>query len=134
MTLTGECFCGTIKYEVRAPLRDARSCHRSRCRKAFSSAASAYALVDAEQFAWTAGEETLSSYEAAPGWGLAFCSVCGSTLCGMHRGTVHGITLGTLNGDPKVALQRHIYVGSKAPWDEIGGDCPQYDEGPPESQ
>ena len=50
MAITGECFCGEIKYRVNGVLRDARSCHCSRCRKAFSSQASAYALVEPEEF------------------------------------------------------------------------------------
>jgi len=31
-----------------------------------------------------------------------------------------------------VRIERHIFVGSKAPWDEIGGDGEQFDERPPE--
>lgn len=41
--ITGECFCGEITYQVSGKLRDAKSCHCSRCRKAFASQASAYA-------------------------------------------------------------------------------------------
>jgi len=50
--ITGECFCGEVKYQVNGVLRDARSCHCSRCRKAFSSQASAYALVNTQEFRW----------------------------------------------------------------------------------
>ena len=127
MAVFGECFCGGVRYEIQGALRDARSCHCSRCRKAFSGAASAYAEVDADQFSWVAGEEKLSVYEPSPEWGMAFCGECGSTLCGLHQGRVHGITLGTVNGDLGITLQRHIFVGSKARWDEIGGHAPQYE-------
>jgi hypothetical protein len=27
-----------------------------------------------------------------------------------------------------VEIEMHIFVGSKAPWDHIGGDAPQFDE------
>ncbi len=131
MSISGECFCGGVKYEVQGALSDARSCHCSRCRKVFGGAASAYAEVEAGKFSWVAGQEKLTVYESAPGWGLYFCGVCGSTLGGVHEGQVHGVALGSVNGDPGVTLQRHIFVGSKAPWDEIGGDTPQYDEAPP---
>jgi len=127
MAVFGECFCGGVRYEIQGALRDARSCHCSRCRKAFSGAGSAYAEVDADQFSWVAGEEKLSVYEPSPEWGMAFCGECGSTLCGLYQGRVHGITLGTVNGDPGITLQRHIFVGSKARWDEIGGHAPQYE-------
>jgi hypothetical protein len=41
MTLTVGCFCGHVRYQISAPLRRTRSCHCSRCRKAFSGAGSA---------------------------------------------------------------------------------------------
>jgi hypothetical protein len=131
--ITGECFCGSIKYQVDGKLRDARSCHCSRCRKAFSSQASAYALVNLLEFKWVSGEELLTSYVGEHGFGLQFCSKCGSTLCGIFSGTIHGVTLGCVNGDPKVELGRHIYVGSKASWEVIPKNVPQYQEGAPKN-
>jgi len=50
MAITDECFCGEIKYQINGLLLDARSCHCSRCRKAFSAQASAYALVEPQEF------------------------------------------------------------------------------------
>jgi len=131
MAITGECFCGAITYSVSGKLRDARSCHCSRCRKAFSSQASAYALVNSDEFEWLTGEDLLTSYASAQGYGLQFCSVCGSTLCGVHEGVVHGITLGCVNGDPKVEIGRHIFVGSKATWEVIPNGVTTFNEGPP---
>jgi hypothetical protein len=43
---------------------------------------------------------------------------------------VHGVTLGSVDGDPGVEIDMHIFVDSKAPWDRIGGDAPQYQEFP----
>ncbi len=128
--ITGACFCGKVRYRVTAPLKHARSCHCSRCRKAFSGAGSAYAEVEPGSFVWLSGESALVTYEAMPGWGLRFCGVCGSTLCGTHNGEVHGVTLGCVDGDPGVEIEKHIFVGSKAPWDHIGGDAPQYESYP----
>ncbi len=130
MAVTGGCFCGRVRYKVGAPLLNARSCHCSRCRKAFSGAGSAYAEVVPGSFAWVAGEGELSQYESTPGWGLCFCRVCGSTLCGVHEGAVHGITLGCVDGDPGVSISVHIFVGSRAPWDHIGGNAPQFEDFP----
>ena len=39
-----------------------------------------------------------------------------------------GITLGTIDGDPGVDIERHIFVGSKAPWDHIGGAAQKFEE------
>lgn len=133
MTITGECFCGSIKYEIRSKLKDARSCHCSRCRKVFSAQASAYALVDAGTFSWLQGEGMLTSFETQPGFGLQFCSRCGSTLCGTHEGRVHGVTLGCVNGDPRVEIGYHIHVGSKAAWERMPEGVTAYEQGLPQS-
>ena len=125
-TLTGECFCGDIGYEIRGPLAPATSCHCSRCRKAFSGAGSAMSRVDPAAFAWTRGADLLQTYVNREGVGLGFCRRCGTTLCGLSNGDVMGITLGTLNGDPEATIGQHIFVGSKASWDEIGGNAPQF--------
>lgn len=128
--ITGECFCGAVKYQLNGKLRDARSCHCSRCRKAFSSQASAYAEVDASEFEWTSGQDNLKSYTNVEGFGLSFCGTCGSTLCGIYQGSVHGVTLGCVNGNPDVEIGMHIYVGSKADWEVLPEGLNTYEEGP----
>jgi hypothetical protein len=117
MKNTGECFCGDVRYEYEGELLDARSCHCSRCRKVSSAQASAYALIKSAGFNWMCGEEQLTSYVGNEGFGIQFCSKCGSTLCGILEGVVHGVMLGCVNGDPEVEIARHIYVGSKAGWE-----------------
>lgn len=133
MSHTGECFCGSVTYQIDGELSDARSCHCSRCRKVFSSQASAYALVNPNEFRWLSGEHLLTTYVGQEGFGFQFCSQCGSTLCGIFDGTIHGVTLGCMNGDSEVKLERHIYVGSKAGWEIIPEGVPHYREGVPEN-
>lgn len=126
MAITGGCFCGRVRYEINAPLFNARSCHCSRCRKAFNGSGSAYAEVASGSFTWVNGEQELTRYESTSGWALCFCRTCGTTLAGIHQGAVHGVTLGSVDGDPGVQIGMHIFVGSRAPWDHIGGDAPQF--------
>ena len=129
MLITGECFCGEVTYQISGLLRDARSCHCSRCRKAFSSQASAYALVDSKEFEWLTGVNLLTTFVGEHGFGLQFCKLCGSTLCGVIDGHIHGVTLGCLNGDPEIELGMHIYVGSKAKWETLPEGVTQYEKG-----
>lgn len=133
MAVTGECFCGKVNYQINGILRNAISCHCSRCRKAFSSQASAYALVEPKEFEWLSGENLLTSYVNKQGFGIQFCSKCGSTICGVLNGVVHGVTLGCVNGDPNIELGKHIYVGSKASWEVIPEGVLQYQEGVPKN-
>jgi len=132
MTISGECFCGKVAYQVDGELHDARSCHCSRCRKAFSSQASAYALVKPGEFSWLRGEGLLTTHANKQGVGWQFCSRCGSTLCGIVNSTIHGVTLGCVNGDPGIELSRHIYVASKASWEILPEGVPLYQEDAPE--
>jgi hypothetical protein len=78
------------------------------------------------------GKALLSSYVGKHGFGFQFCKTCGSTICGIYDGAVHGVTLGCVNGDPEIELGMHIYVGSKATWEKIPDGVPQYQEGVPE--
>lgn len=133
--IRGGCFCDSVRYEIRGSLQDARACHCSRCRKAFSGASSAYAEVaPSSAFEWVSGEDLIAIHETGEGWGLAFCSKCGSTICGLHKGSVHGLTLGCIDGDPGVEVEMHIFVDSKAPWDHIGGTAEQHAEHAPTDQ
>jgi hypothetical protein len=132
MYITGECFCGGIKYRIEGKLDEARSCHCSRCRKAFSAPASAGARVDSDAFKWLSGESLLTTYEIKDGFGLQFCSRCGSTLCRVHNGAVYVVTLGCVNGDPEVEIGMHTYVGSKAKWEIVPDGVSQFLEGPPD--
>ncbi len=68
----------------------------------------------------------LSIFETGGGGAMGFCSQCGSTLCGMYNQSVHGLTLGCVDGHPGVEVDMHIFVDSKAPWDHNGGDAPQF--------
>ena len=128
MIITGECFCGDIKYQVDGKLRDGKSCHCSRCRKAFSSQASSSAVVEPEDFKWLSGEDQLNSFIGEHGFGYQFCKMCGSTLCTVYNGKVFQLTLGCINGDPEIEIGKHIYVGSKAKWEVIPESVTQFEE------
>ena len=132
MAITGECFCGAVKYQLDGALRDAKSCHCSRCRKAFSAQASSSAMVEPQDFAWKSGEELLTTHMVEHGFGLQFCSVCGSTVCTVHNGEIYQVTLGCVNGDPDIEIGKHIFVGSKAAWEIIPENVVQFQEGPPQ--
>jgi hypothetical protein len=97
----------------------------------FSAQASAYAEVEPGAFEWVAGEDLLTTFDTGSGFGLKFCGRCGSTLCGVFGGEVHGVTLGCVNGDPEIEIGMHIFVGSKAAWEVMPEGVTQFAEGPP---
>ena len=114
--IEAECLCGAVRYRIDGALKNARSCHCSRGREAFTGAASAYTELESQQsFAWTIGRENVRRYSSQIDWGLGFCKTCGSTMCGYIKNSVHGVKPGCVNGDPGVKIGAHIIVGSRAP-------------------
>jgi hypothetical protein len=91
-------------------------------------------VVSREGFRLLAGEELLSVYRV-PGDAKAavFCKMCGSSLFRGEwpDGQVIGIRLGTLDADPGVRPQYHIFADSRASWEELPEDgLPRYSKRP----
>lgn len=129
---SGSCLCGTIRYEIRGDIGPGYYCHCARCRKASGSAFASNAVVAAEDFVVTAGQDALKTYTADTGLHRVFCGNCGSPIISRREGVSQvRVRLGTLDTPLGQGPQAHIYVGSKADWWEIHDDLTQYPEAPP---
>ena len=126
--ITGGCLCGKVRYEVTGPFLRAGHCHCSRCRKHSGAAVSTQGRVRREEFRLVSGEESVRVYRPGAGAVKAFCASCGSSLFGgtWPGGPEVSIRLGSVDGDPGIRPQYHTFVDSRAPWDEITDDLPQY--------
>ncbi len=129
--IQGGCLCGRVRYEIAGPLFTADHCHCSMCRRQHGAAFATYANFNPGGFKWIAGADLVKIFETSTGGGYCFCRECGSTLAGTDKGTVTSVTLGTVEGDPGTRPVAHIFVGSRARWDEITDDLPQFEERPP---
>jgi hypothetical protein len=133
MAIKGGCLCGRVRYEITGRLFNADNCHCSKCRRQHGAAFATYADIDPGDFTWISGEDLLKKYETLSGAGWCFCTNCGSSLAGTANGKITSITLGTVEGDPGIKPESHIFVGSKAHWYEIKDDLQQFDERPPDT-
>jgi hypothetical protein len=83
---------------------------------------------------FTRGEDRLVTYKVpeARYFKHSFCRTCGSSMprLDFERG-IDIVPMGSLDDDPGIRPQRHIFVGSRAAWDEIHDDLPQDLEAPP---
>lgn len=131
MSIKGGCLCGKVRYEISGQLFGADNCHCSMCRRQHGAAFASYAALNPDDFKWISGKNLVKTYEIEGGDGWCFCTECGSTLAGTRKGKVNTITLGTVEGDPVIRPECHIFVGSKANWHEINDDLPQFEERPP---
>jgi len=130
MAITGGCLCGGVHYEITGPLFAASHCHCSMCRQQHGAAFATYAKFDAGDFKWISGEDLVKVYQTSSGAGWCFCSECGSSLAAADKGRVTSVTLGTIDSDPGIAVESHIFTGSMAPWHEITDNLPQFEEWP----
>ena len=128
MAIKGGCLCGKVRYEVTGPLFDADHCHCSMCRRQHGAAFATYAQFNPDAFKWTSSEEFVKVFEPSPSGGWCFCSGCGSTLAGTDKGKITTVTLGSVEGDPGIKPESHIFVGSKAEWHDICDNLPQFEE------
>ena len=133
MAVKGGCLCGKVRYEIDGRLFDSTHCHCSMCRRQHGAAFATYADFEPEDFRWISGENLVKTFEPSPEGGWCFCSECGSSLAGTENGKVVAVTLGTVEGDPGIRPESHIFAAFRAGWHEISDDLPQYDEWPPET-
>ncbi len=115
--IRGSCLCQGVKFEIHGKLGRSSHCHCSMCRKAHGAAFGSYAAAKAEQFRVVAGGTLIARYASSPGVTRTFCSRCGSTLqfLSATNPEIVDVALGTLDDDPGIRVERHIFVASKAP-------------------
>lgn len=130
--LYGSCLCGGITYEISGPLISPLNCHCRMCRKAHGAAFRTRASLKSEHFRFIEGEELLTYFESSPGEKRSFCKVCGSVIITRFDKSPKylGFALGTLDTDPEITIEQHVYTDYKAPWFEITDQLPQSKEQP----
>jgi hypothetical protein len=115
--MKGSCLCGRIAYEVDRLDGPIGHCHCKTCRKAHAAAFATTARVNREHFRWLRGEEHLGAFESTPGKLRRFCTQCGSHLMAEWLDKPQVIVrVATLDDDPGVTPQAHIWTSHDAPW------------------
>lgn len=125
----GGCLCGSVRFQINGAIRNIVYCHCSQCRKAQGSAFATNGIVRAQDFKILSGEEALTGYESTPGQTKYFCKTCGSPIMSKAASKPDQIRirLGTVESDIEERPMAHIFATSKANWEEITGDLPQYE-------
>ncbi|MDO8893333.1 MAG: GFA family protein [Sulfurimicrobium sp.] len=126
---TGSCLCGSVRFEIEGAIRNIVCCHCSQCRKAQGSAFATNGIVKYSDFTVLHGQDELTAYESTPGQTKYFCKTCGSPIMSKlaSRPDEVRVRLGTIESDIEERPMAHIFVTSKAEWEEISGDLPQYE-------
>jgi hypothetical protein len=124
----GSCLCGAIRFEITGALGPIVMCHCGQCRKAQGGAFAVNAVVPVEDFTIVAGRDKLAAYESSPGKLRHFCRDCGSPIISTRTSApgVVRVRIGTIDSLIDAGPRAHIFVASKAAWDAISDDLPQY--------
>ena len=126
--MSGHCNCGAVAWELSAEPLGVFVCHCSICRRATGTNGNAVLVIGNDDFRWTEGGEYISTWKK-PGhdWQTWFCKICGSQLPGVNDETRMFIPAGSIaEGAERLRVIHHIWVDSKASWDEIGDSGKQH--------
>ncbi|GAA0479655.1 GFA family protein [Parasphingorhabdus litoris] len=126
--LKGGCNCGAVSFEIEMDLKDVYICHCSICRKWTGNNGVAVSIVPNEKFRWSAGQEQIACWEKPDAdWQSWFCRNCGSALPGRNDERNMFIPVGLLDARvDNLKVAHHIWVESKASWDEITDNGKQH--------
>ena len=127
----GSCVCGDVQFEMSEPFDIIHNCHCSRCRKARAAAHTTNGFLADTGLKFTSGEEHVKTYllPEANAFGQAFCEKCGGKVPRHNQArNMYSVPLGSLDDDPGQKPHSHIYIDSKADWDEVTGDLPRFAE------
>jgi len=126
---SGGCLCGKVRFEITSEIQNIIYCHCSQCRKAQGSAFATNGNVDTGGFKIVSGENELTGYESPPGQTKYFCKHCGSPIISKNESSPNKIRvrLGAIETDISERPIAHIFSTSKANWEDIEGDLPQYE-------
>ena len=124
--LTGQCFCGAIRYETAERIRNQTLCHCTICRRTTGAPAVAWFTVATEDFRYTAGEP--ASLRSSSHGTRTFCPRCGTQLTFVDDDTPDEIdvTTGSLAQPEKALPHDHIFVADALHWRD---DLPRYQQG-----
>jgi len=132
--IEGGCLCGGVRFSIARAVGPFELCHCTRCRRSSGAAFVAGLGVRTEDFRLLQGAELIRSWEAPllenpPAYRTSFCSRCGSRVPSPAPGEKwFEVPAGTLDGDPQLRPDRHIFVEHRAPWFEITDGLPALDK------
>ncbi|ADU66714.1 glutathione-dependent formaldehyde-activating GFA [Desulfurispirillum indicum S5] len=127
MKHTGGCLCGAIRFEVTGPFEGFFLCHCSRCRKDTGSSNAANLFSRASELRWLSGESQVTVYNLPETRHVrSFCAVCGSALPSLQTNGTLLVPAGSLDTDVPLRPQGHIFMDSRANWDEKLETLPKF--------
>jgi hypothetical protein len=125
------CLCGQVEFEIVGGIPNLYQCHCSLCRKQSGSTSNTATIVESKNFLWLSGQEKIASWVKDNGFRTDFCSKCGTPVPNpLGSASYYWIPAGLLGVEVQSTIVAHLYVGSKASWDNISLPGKQYETMP----
>jgi hypothetical protein len=131
-THSGSCLCGRVQFEILGEFERFYLCHCEHCRKDTGSAHGANLFSSTATLRWISGADDVRQFDL-PGTrhSKSFCAKCGSALPMMQMNNELLVApAGSLNTAITIRPNAHIFISSKASWDEALHELPTFDRLP----
>jgi hypothetical protein len=128
----GSCLCGGVRFEIEGQFESFYLCHCEYCRKDTGSAHAANLFSSTAALKWVSGEDNIRQFNLPTTRHYkCFCGTCGSALPMMQmNGKLLVVPAGSLNSEVFVRPNAHIFMSSKARWDDELEKVPRFDRFP----
>jgi hypothetical protein len=134
MTVTGQCRCGAVTYEIAVDaLPSVYACHCHICQRASGSAFSVQALV-AEDTLTVDGPIVVREIPSGDHLSVQrFCGTCHARVYNTNtrRPGIAVIRAGTIDRSEELVCKAHIYTDFRQRWVALPEDVPQWPEAAP---
>ncbi|MBB1485181.1 GFA family protein [Oceanospirillum sediminis] len=128
----GKCLCGSIEFEIDGEFDAFYLCHCTYCKKDTGSAHGANLFSASARLNWLSGKDMVNNW-CLPGTKheRSFCRQCGSALPVYSEVTgLLAVPAGSLDSPINIKPDAHIFVRSRADWEEKMFDLPQFETFP----
>jgi hypothetical protein len=129
---SGSCLCGAVRFEIEGKFERFYLCHCEHCRKDTGSAHAANLFSSTATLKWLAGKEQVRQFNL-PGTrhSKGFCAGCGSALPRIELdGALIVVPAGSLDSGVRIRPDAHIFVSSRASWDDALETVPKIERLP----
>lgn len=127
----GSCLCGTVKFTILGSFDSLYLCHCGYCQKDTGSAYAANLFSHSAKLTWSSGVDAVTTFTLPDTRHTkSFCRLCGSALPSAQLADALVVPAGCLDTEISILPKAHIFVASKASWDQQLDAAPQFDDLP----
>ena len=129
--MKGQCFCGSVSYELSGPCWHATQCHCTICRRTSGAPCVAWVTVRRSNYRIVAGAPL--SFRSSEHGTRSFCGACGTPLsfCSDRLPDEIDVTIASLDDPEAVVPEDHTFVSSKLGWVELSDALPRFPKARP---